>query len=64
MSTQRILIIDDEEAIRFALRDILEYENYTIDEAESAAKALTIRRASEADKKTIRFINHSNKILT
>ncbi len=42
MSTQRILIIDDEEAIRFALRDILEYENYTIDEAESAAKALTI----------------------
>ena len=29
----KILIIDDESSIRAALRDILEYEGYTIDEA-------------------------------
>ncbi|MDR0437340.1 MAG: sigma-54 dependent transcriptional regulator [Bacteroidales bacterium] len=40
--SQKILIIDDERAIRASLRDILEYEHYHIEEAESAVKALEI----------------------
>jgi len=36
----RILIIDDERAIRNALREILEYENYQVDEAEDGPKGL------------------------
>jgi len=36
----KILIIDDERAIRNALREILEYENYQVDEAEDGPKGL------------------------
>lgn len=36
----RILIIDDEPAIRRTLREILEMENYNIDDAENGAQAL------------------------
>ena len=36
----RILIIDDEKSIRRALREILEYEKYEVDEAEDALIAL------------------------
>lgn len=36
----RILIIDDERAIRNALREILEYENYLVDEAEDGPKGI------------------------
>lgn len=36
----RILIIDDERAIRNALREILEYENYQVDEAEDGISGL------------------------
>lgn len=36
----KILIIDDEKAIRNALRDILEHEKHTVDEAEDGAAAL------------------------
>ncbi len=36
----RILIIDDERAIRNALREILEYENYQVDEAEDGPKGI------------------------
>ena len=39
---QKILIIDDERAVRASLRDILEYENYLVEEAETAEKALEI----------------------
>lgn len=39
-SKARILIIDDEEGIRFSLRGILEDENYTVDEAESGELGL------------------------
>ncbi len=35
----RILIIDDEEAVRFALRDILVHEGYTTDSASSIGEA-------------------------
>ncbi|MCF6352056.1 MAG: sigma-54 dependent transcriptional regulator [Cyclobacteriaceae bacterium] len=35
-----ILIVDDEKSIRFALREILEDENYTVDEAQDGVEAL------------------------
>ena len=38
----RILIIDDERAIRNALREILEYENYLVDEAEDGASGIEL----------------------
>ena len=38
----RILIIDDERAIRNALREILEYENYQVDEAEDGATGIEL----------------------
>jgi two-component system, NtrC family, nitrogen regulation response regulator NtrX len=38
----RILIIDDERAIRNALREILEYENYQVDEAEDGPTGLEL----------------------
>jgi DNA-binding NtrC family response regulator len=38
----KILIIDDEQAIRKALREILEYESFTITEAEDGPTALKI----------------------
>ncbi len=36
-----ILIIDDEEAIRNALRDILEMEDYEVEEAKDGIDALS-----------------------
>ncbi|MFT2011494.1 sigma-54-dependent transcriptional regulator [Pontibacter sp. 13R65] len=36
----KILIIDDERAIRSTLKEILEFENYTVDEAEDGQKGL------------------------
>lgn len=42
----RILIIDDEKAIRNALRDILQFEKYEVDEAADGAEG--IRKAEES----------------
>ena len=36
----KILIIDDERSIRSTLKEILEYENYSVDEAEDGEKAI------------------------
>ncbi|MEY3397686.1 MAG: hypothetical protein RL220_280, partial [Bacteroidota bacterium] len=36
----KILIIDDEAAIRKALKEILEYESYEVDEAEDGPSGL------------------------
>lgn len=36
----KVLIIDDEKAIRRSLRDILEYEKFTVEEAENGKEAL------------------------
>jgi DNA-binding NtrC family response regulator len=47
--SQNILIIDDERAIRSSLRDILEYENYGVEEAENAIKALEILKLKSFD---------------
>ena len=38
----RILIIDDERAIRNALREILEYENYLVDDAEDGPSGIEL----------------------
>jgi len=36
----KILLVDDEKSIRKTMREILEYENYTIDEAEDGQQAI------------------------
>ncbi len=45
----RILITDDEKSIRNALREILEFENYTISEAENGEEALGIVKKEPVD---------------
>lgn len=45
----KILIIDDEKSIRRALREILEYEKYEIDEAEDGPSGLEKLRANPYD---------------
>ncbi len=44
-----ILIADDEKAIRKTLREILEYENYKVDEAEDGQKAYEMLKDGEYD---------------
>ncbi len=44
-----ILIVDDEKAIRKTLREILEYENYKVDEAEDGAKAYNMVKDGDYD---------------
>jgi DNA-binding NtrC family response regulator len=45
----KILVIDDERAIRNTLKEILEYEKYQVELAENAQKALEIIQTSEFD---------------
>lgn len=45
----KILIVDDERAIRRALRDILEFESFEVDEAEDGAAGLTMIETNEYD---------------
>ena len=45
----RILIIDDEAAIRRILKEILEHEKYQVDEAASAIEALPLVKENEYD---------------
>jgi DNA-binding NtrC family response regulator len=45
----KILVIDDERAIRNTLREILEYEKYMVEDASSGAEALEKLQASEFD---------------
>lgn len=47
--TARILITDDESSIRSALREILEFENYQVDEAASGDQALEMLRKETFD---------------
>lgn len=44
-----ILVVDDEVSIRRTLREILEYEDYDVDEAEDGAEALDAMRATSYD---------------
>jgi two-component system nitrogen regulation response regulator NtrX len=45
----KILIIDDERAIRSTLKEILEYENYTVDEAENGEAGLELLSKTKYD---------------
>ena len=45
----KILIIDDEKAIRAALRDILEHEKHTVEEAEDGAAGLAVAKRLKFD---------------
>lgn len=45
----RILIVDDEKAIREALRDVLEFEKYEVEEAANGAEALQLLEKSDYD---------------
>lgn len=45
----KLLIIDDEKAIRGALRDILEYEGYNIDEASDGEQGLEMFKQNDYD---------------
>jgi DNA-binding NtrC family response regulator len=45
----KILIIDDEKAIRAALRDILEHEKHTVEEAEDGAAGVAAAKKSKFD---------------
>lgn len=45
----RILIIDDERGIRNTLREILEYENYSVDDAANGVEGLEFVRQNEYD---------------
>ena len=45
----KILIVDDERAIRRALREILEFESFEVDEAEDGAAGLAMLESNEYD---------------
>lgn len=47
MVMARILVVDDERAIRNTLKEVLEFENYTVDTVESATEALTKLKETE-----------------
>ena len=49
MSNQRVLIVDDEERIRFAVRDFLELQDYDVVEADGAAAAEKMVREARPD---------------
>ena len=48
-TTKDILIVDDEEQMRLALRKMLEREGYSVREAENGDKAIRIHRERQAD---------------
>ena len=45
----KILVIDDERAIRRALREILEFEDFEVDEAENGKEGLELAKNGEYD---------------
>ena len=45
----KILVIDDEKAIRYALKEILEHEKHSVDEAEDGATGLDKARKGKFD---------------
>ena len=46
---KRILIIDDERAIRSTLKEILEYEKYKVDDADNGLEGLKLASENQYD---------------
>jgi DNA-binding NtrC family response regulator len=46
---RRVLLVDDDPSVRFALRDFLEGKGYEVDEAETSAAALEVFQSSPPD---------------
>ena len=46
---KKILIIDDEKAIRSTLKEILEFEKYSVDDAENGLKGIELARQNDYD---------------
>ncbi len=53
--THRVLIVDDEDGIRFALRDFLESSGFAVEEAASCAEAEKVFRTSRPDAALLDF---------
>jgi len=49
MSRNKVLVVDDEPAVRFGIRDFLEQHGYEVDEAESCQDAQHLFRTSRPD---------------
>jgi DNA-binding NtrC family response regulator len=49
MSRNKVLVVDDESAVRFGIRDFLEQHGYEVDEAESCQDAQHLFRTSRPD---------------
>ncbi|MGH9442342.1 MAG: sigma-54-dependent transcriptional regulator [Thermoanaerobaculia bacterium] len=54
-ATPRVLVVDDEDGIRFALRDFLESSGFSVEEAGSCAEAEKVFRASRPDAALLDF---------
>jgi DNA-binding NtrC family response regulator len=55
LSSKRILIVDDEDSIRFGMRDFLELRGYSVFEAESCQKAREVFQAASPDAAVIDY---------
>jgi DNA-binding NtrC family response regulator len=64
MGKPRILLVDDEAAIRFAVRDFLEMSGFEVDEASSCAEAERIVRAGAPDAALLDFALPDGDALT
>ena len=58
----KILIIDDEAAIRKALKEILEYESYEVEEAEEAVKAYLAKQADFVDETNVTVLDDAQEL--
>jgi DNA-binding NtrC family response regulator len=55
MARAKILVVDDDPTIRFAIRDFLEFRGFSIDEADSCASAESLYRAEVYDAVTLDY---------
>ena len=49
MARNKVLVVDDESAVRFGIRDFLEQQGFEIDEADSCQDAQHLFRTSRPD---------------
>jgi DNA-binding NtrC family response regulator len=56
MARDRILVVDDEVAVRFGIRDFLETQGYEVDEADSCQRMLELFQTSRPDAAIIDYM--------